>query len=132
MSMRESKFAKSLDIAWVRFIYQIIIGLVVVVAMVLGIYYGVIARLDAQDTKINSTTSKIDIHVESTKNEPLTELQLQGEVEDLVEDVDDLDTLTENHTEVINRLVISEAVQQVQNTAILDKLKSISDKLDGQ
>ncbi|MEE9573223.1 MAG: hypothetical protein V3W20_09260 [Candidatus Neomarinimicrobiota bacterium] len=93
--IKESKFAKNLDVGLYRFIYQMIIGIVMAVAFALGIYYGIMSRLDAQDTKIKTNDTSIvevkdglEAHLEDVKDQPLSEQELQNKVKNMKEDVD--------------------------------------------
>ena len=95
MNLHNTKFAKSLDVGLYKFIYQLILGIIMMVAAALGIYYGIMSRLDAQDTKIKTNdTSIVEVkddlktHLEDVKDQPLSEQELQNKVKNMKEDVD--------------------------------------------
>ena len=93
--IKETKFAKSLDVGLYKFIYQLILGIIMMVAAALGIYYGIMSRLDAQDTRIDTNgTAIVTIsdglkqHLEDVKDQPLSEQELQNKVKSIIGDVD--------------------------------------------
>ncbi len=127
-AIKDTPIGKHFDIPLYRFIWQIVVGLIVV----LGVWYALVGRVDnnERDIGINlvygqETRNIAKDHIEGTKGEPLTELQLQNTVNNLREDVDELVLDTNLNTD--GRIVHDRAmaVQELQNEVILEKLNII-------
>ena len=127
-AIKDTPVGKHFDIPLYRFIWQIVVGLIVV----LGVWYALVGRVDNNESAIGinltygqETRNITTAHIEGTKGEPLTELQMQNKVDNLRGDVNELVLDTNLNTE--GRILHDKnmAVQELQNTVILDKLDLI-------
>ncbi len=127
-AIKDTPIGKHFDIPLYRFIWQIVVGIIVV----LGVWYALVGRVDnnERDIGINlvygqETRGIATAHIEGTKGEPLTELQLQNTVDNLREDVNELvlDTGLNTDGRILHDKVM--AVQELQNEVILEKLDLI-------
>ena len=127
-AIKDTPIGKHFDIPLYRFIWQIVVGFIVV----LGVWYALVGRVDnnERDIGINlvygqETRNIAKDHIEGTKGEPLTELQMQNKVDNLRDDVNELFVDTDLNTD--GRILHDKnmAVQQLQNTVILEKLELI-------
>ena len=133
MNIQNSKVAKHLDVSLYKFIWQVVVGIIGVISL----WFVLVGRVDKNEINITNhglygqeTRTIVNTHIVDTKGDPLSEIQLQNKVENMEDDVTDNSTKINKHEEVIHKLVISEAVQQVQNVSIIDKLEMIAKKLD--
>ncbi len=133
MNIQNSKVAKHLDVSLYKLIWQIVLGIVGLVSL----WFVLVSRVDKNETNVTNyglfgqvTRVIVTTHIDDTKGDPLSEIQLQNKVENMEDDVIDNSIKLNKHEKVIQQLVISEAVQQMQNVSIIDKLEMISKKLD--
>jgi len=75
-----------------------------------------------------TTRSIVVAHIDETKGDPLTELQLQNKVDNLEDDVNDHDIKINNHDTLITEHDKSIAIQQVQYDNIMGKLDELLNK----
>ncbi len=131
MNIKETKIAKHLDIGIYKFIWQIILAIVGLVSL----WYVLVGRVDKNETNIQvqslygqETREIATGHIEATKGEPLSERDLQHSVENLMDDVNELFFDTDLNTD--GRILHDKAmaVQELQNTVILEKLDLILNK----
>lgn len=127
-AIKDTSIGKHFDIPLYRFIWQIVVGLIVV----LGVWYALVGRVDNNEGAIKiqtlygqETRNITTAHIEGTKGEPLTELQMQNKVDNLRGDVDELFVDTDLNTDgrILHDKVM--AVQELQNSVILEKLDEI-------
>ena len=127
-AIKDTPIGKHFDIPLYRFIWQIVVGLIVV----LGVWYALVGRVDNNEREIGinlvygqETRNITAAHIEGTKGEPLTELQMQNKVDNLRGDVNELVVDTNLNTE--GRILHDKnyAVQELQNEVILEKLEEI-------
>lgn len=127
-AIKDTSLGKHFDIPLYRFIWQIVVGLIVVS----GVWYALVGRVNSNEgsIKVNliygQETRKIaTAHIEGTKGEPLTELQIQNKVDNLRDDVDELFVDTDLNTDGRFLHDKNMAVQALQNKVILEKLEQI-------
>ncbi len=81
------------------------------------------------NTVYGQTTRGIVVtHIDETKGEPLSELQLQNKIDNLEDDVQDHDIKINSHDTLITEHDKSIAVQQVQYDNIIEKLDELINK----
>ena len=103
-SLKDTKVAQHFTVPMFRLIWQILLGIIGVVSL----YFAIIHNVDRNETNIGvnkvygQETRKIVVgHIDDTKGQPLTELELQGKVENLEDDVKDHNVKLNAHNEQI-------------------------------
>ncbi len=129
--IKDTKVAKHFTIPMFRFMWQIVVGVLGVAAL----WYALVGdvKMNAQviavhTTQITDNKSAINTHVDETKGEPLSELQLQNKVDNLMDDVNDHDIKLNSHDTLITEHGKSIAIQQVQYDNIIEKLEVLINK----
>ncbi len=124
MNVKDTKIAKHLNVGLYNFLWTIGAFLFIAGGAWVATQYDIkINRVYGQETR------KIVVaHVDDTKGDPLTELQLQNKVDNIEDDVNDLNTKTSKHEGSIIVLDRDMAVQKVQYNNIIEKLDELINK----
>ena len=130
-NLKHTPVAKVFDVGIYKFIIQLITGILLLSAA----YWLLVSRVDTNERDIGiqvlygaETRNITNTHIENTKGEPLTELEMTLTVEGLGEDIDELEVETDLNTAGRIMHNTAMAVQELQNTVILGKLDEIIEK----
>ncbi len=126
MNVKDTKIGKHLNIGLYNFLWTI--GAFIFIAG--GAWFTTQRDIDGNTLFGQENRSIINTHIEDTKGEPLSKLELQNKVENIEDDVVDLSFKTNKHEDSIVVLDRDMAVQKVQYDNIIKKLDKLINKGD--
>ena len=126
MNIKDTKIAKHLNIGLYNFLWTI--GAFLFIAG--GAWVATQDDIEGNTVFGQETRTIVVKHIDDTKGEPLSKLQIQNKVENIEDDVADLSIKTNKHEDSIVVLDRDMAVQKVQYENIINKLDELIKKGD--